>query len=56
MIKKLIEKYKLNKIRNRISKLQHEAMLHQRNGKLREYAMVTKQITELEKLLVQPDD
>jgi cell fate (sporulation/competence/biofilm development) regulator YmcA (YheA/YmcA/DUF963 family) len=56
MIKDFINKIKLNKIRKRISKLQKDAMLSQRNGNLREFASITEQIDELEKLLVEPDD
>ena len=51
-----MNKIKLNKIRKKISKLQEEAMLCQRNGNLREYASINKEISILEKLLVQRDD
>jgi len=56
MIKDFINKIKLNRIRKKISSLQKDAMLCQRNGNLKEYASITKQIDELEKLLAEPDD
>lgn len=56
MIRDFINKIKLNKIRKKISKLQKEAMLCQRNGNLRQYASINKEISELEKLLVQQDE
>ena len=51
MIRDFINKIKLNKIRKKISKLQKEAMLCQRNGNLRQYASINKEISELEKNL-----
>ena len=39
---------KQNKIRNKIARLQEQAMHFQRNGKLRHYAEVMDEITKLE--------
>lgn len=43
------KKRKLNKIRKKIERLQLEALQLQRNGKLRLYAEVMAEITNLEK-------
>ena len=43
-----LNKRKQNKLRKKIAKLQEQAMQHQRNGNLRQFANITAQITELE--------
>jgi cell fate (sporulation/competence/biofilm development) regulator YmcA (YheA/YmcA/DUF963 family) len=43
-----LNKRKQNKIRKKIAKLQEQAMQYQRNGNLRAFATITKQIAELE--------
>ena len=43
-----LNKRKENKISNKIATLQERAMQYQRNGNLREYANIIKQIEELE--------
>ena len=45
----------LNKIKKKISKLQEQAVQWQRNGNLREYAFVTKEIDDLVKSLEEQD-
>ena len=44
-----LNKRKENKITKKIATLQERAMQFQRNGNLREYASIIKQIEELEK-------
>ena len=43
-----LNKRKQNKIKNKIADIQEKAMHYQRNGNLRAFASITKQITELE--------
>ena len=47
-IKDYFEKRKQRKLANKIAVLQEQAMIYQRNGNLREYASIMKQITILE--------
>ena len=47
-INDFLNKKKQNKIRKKIAKLQEQAMQYQRNGNLRAFASIVKQITELE--------
>ena len=47
-IKDYFEKRKQRKLANRIAVLQEQAMIYQRNGNLREYAAVMKEIETLE--------
>ena len=47
-IKDYFEKRKQRKLANKIAVLQEQAMIYQRNGNLREYATIMKQITILE--------
>ena len=47
-IKDFFEKRKERKLANKIAALQEQAMIYQRNGNLREYASVMKEITILE--------
>ena len=53
-INDFLHKRKQNKIKKQLSALLHQAMLHQRNGNLREYANTMKQITELEEQIDDP--
>lgn len=48
------ENRKKRKITNKIAYLQEQAMIYQRNGNLREYANIMKQITELEEQIDDP--
>ena len=48
-INNFLSKRKQNKLANKIAVLQEQAMIFQRNGNLRMYAEVMKQIDELEK-------
>ena len=47
-ISDFLNKRKLNKIRKKISNLQEQAMIYQRNGNLRGLAHIVEQISELE--------
>ena len=55
-IKDFLKKREINKIRKRIAKLQEKAVHWQRNGNLREYAFVIKEIEELSDHLVEQLD
>ena len=47
-IKDYFEKRKQRKLANKIAVLQEQAMICQRNGNLREYALIMKEIETLE--------
>ena len=49
-----LHKRRQKKFKKEISTLLHQAMVYQRNGKLREYANTMKQITELEEKIDDP--
>ena len=53
-IKKLLKKNRVSNIKKTISKKQAQAMLLQRNGKLREYAEIIKEIEQLEETIIGP--
>ena len=55
-IKDFLKKREINKIKKRIAKLQEKAVHWQRNGNLREYAFVVKEIEELSDHLVEKLD
>ena len=47
-IKDYFEKRRQKKLANKIAVLQEQAMIYQRNGNLREYAVIMKEIETLE--------
>ena len=53
-IKNLLKKNRVSNIKKTISKKQAQAMLLQRNGKLREYAEIIKEIEQLEETIIGP--
>tara|TARA_B100000212_G_scaffold247382_1_gene188977 strand:- start:2077 stop:2346 length:270 start_codon:yes stop_codon:yes gene_type:complete len=55
-IKDFLKKREINKIKKRIAKLQEQALSLQRNGNLRDYAFVVKEIEELSDDLVEKLD
>ncbi|QDP63393.1 MAG: hypothetical protein GOVbin703_140 [Prokaryotic dsDNA virus sp.] len=52
-IRDFLHNREVSKIRKRISKLQEKALHWQRNGNLREYAVVVSQLEELTDYLVE---
>ena len=55
-IKDFLKKRKIKELKKRIAKLQEKAVHWQRNGNLREYAFVIKEIEELSDHLVEQLD
>tara|TARA_B100000989_G_C19515676_1_gene461494 strand:+ start:1043 stop:1309 length:267 start_codon:yes stop_codon:yes gene_type:complete len=55
-IKDFLYNREINSIKKKITRLQSEAVSHQRNGKLRYYAELMKEIEDLSDLLVEKLD
>jgi hypothetical protein len=55
-IKDFFHKRKISKLRKQIARLQNEALHYQRNGKLRHYAEIVKEMEELTDTLTQTID
>ena len=53
-IKNLLKKNRVSNIKKTISKKQAQAMLLQRDGKLRQYAEIIKEIEQLEETIIGP--